>query len=204
MPKMLTSWKEIAQYFGKGVRTVQRWERAFGLPVRRAEGADHRAVMALAEELDEWVRGSRLSQPSELDTLRLELAVLRAENISLRRELERTTGAVQARNGSWLDDNLPMRSSNLVFVTREARDRALKLRKRSLEIHERAFELQKNTRQLMKRTQQLKRHARRLQENVLQCSSGLAITRAKFTASREPLIARLPAPRSASKSGLVN
>jgi hypothetical protein len=24
---VLTSWKEIAQYVGKGVRTVQRWER---------------------------------------------------------------------------------------------------------------------------------------------------------------------------------
>jgi hypothetical protein len=29
----LNGWKEIAAYVGKGVRTVQRWEKAHGLPV---------------------------------------------------------------------------------------------------------------------------------------------------------------------------
>jgi len=36
-PAVLTSWKEIAAYFGIGVRTVQRWERQFGLPVERLQ-----------------------------------------------------------------------------------------------------------------------------------------------------------------------
>src|SRR4051812_33630088 len=31
----LQSWKEIAAYLKRGVRTVQRWERSHGLPVRR-------------------------------------------------------------------------------------------------------------------------------------------------------------------------
>ena len=31
----LDSWKEIAAYLGRGVRTVQRWEREEGLPVHR-------------------------------------------------------------------------------------------------------------------------------------------------------------------------
>jgi hypothetical protein len=31
----LDSWKEIASYLGRGVRTVQRWECEEGLPVHR-------------------------------------------------------------------------------------------------------------------------------------------------------------------------
>jgi hypothetical protein len=38
-PVTLTSWRNIAKYFGKDVRTVQRWERKLGLPVRRPQGA---------------------------------------------------------------------------------------------------------------------------------------------------------------------
>jgi len=55
-PVMLTCWKDIARYMGKGVRTVQRWEQKFGLPVRRPSGAKHKtAVMADPRELDEWL-----------------------------------------------------------------------------------------------------------------------------------------------------
>jgi hypothetical protein len=31
----LESWKEIAAYLKKGVRTVQRWDQTEGLPIRR-------------------------------------------------------------------------------------------------------------------------------------------------------------------------
>jgi hypothetical protein len=31
----LNGWKEIAAHFGKGVRTVQRWEAEFHMPVHR-------------------------------------------------------------------------------------------------------------------------------------------------------------------------
>ena len=31
----LNGWKEIATHLGKGVRTGQRWERVYGLPVHR-------------------------------------------------------------------------------------------------------------------------------------------------------------------------
>jgi hypothetical protein len=30
---LLNGWKEIAGFFGRGVRTVQRWEQQLGLPV---------------------------------------------------------------------------------------------------------------------------------------------------------------------------
>lgn len=52
----LTCWKEIAQYLGKGVRTVQRWEQDLGLPVRRPTGVDHKsAVIAYRRDLDAWL-----------------------------------------------------------------------------------------------------------------------------------------------------
>ena len=59
---VLTCWKDIANYLGKGVRTVQRWEQEFGLPVRRPKGIAHKsAVIAYARDLDAWLE-SRWSQ----------------------------------------------------------------------------------------------------------------------------------------------
>lgn len=52
---VLTSWKDIARYMGKGVRTVQRWEQDFGLPVRRPRGSNKKAVLARPRDLDAWV-----------------------------------------------------------------------------------------------------------------------------------------------------
>ena len=58
----LDSWKEIAAYLGRGVRTVQRWEREEGLPVHRLPHERRGTVYARAEELDAWWahRGSLL------------------------------------------------------------------------------------------------------------------------------------------------
>src|SRR5215813_4047415 len=56
--EILNSWKEVAQYLGRGVRTVQRWERELGLPVRRPRGKSRSPIMALREELDSWLNNS--------------------------------------------------------------------------------------------------------------------------------------------------
>lgn len=53
---MLNSWKEIAAYMGRGVRTVQRWEQELGLPVRRPRGKERSAVIALKMDLDKWLQ----------------------------------------------------------------------------------------------------------------------------------------------------
>lgn len=53
--RVLTSWKEIAAYLGKGVRTVQRWEKDFGLPIRRPTSSDKSAIIARTRDLDAWV-----------------------------------------------------------------------------------------------------------------------------------------------------
>ncbi len=78
-PELLTSWKEIASYLGKGVRTVQRWEQQFALPVRRPNEKTKGIVHATREELDQWLRDQWSERPREfaracaLDTVSLEL-----------------------------------------------------------------------------------------------------------------------------------
>ncbi len=53
---VLNSWKEIASYLGRGVRTVQRWEHDLAMPVRRPRAKSRSAVVALPEEIDAWLR----------------------------------------------------------------------------------------------------------------------------------------------------
>lgn len=50
----LESWKEIAAYFRRDIRTVQRWERTEGLPVHRHSHAKGGTVFAEKRELDLW------------------------------------------------------------------------------------------------------------------------------------------------------
>jgi hypothetical protein len=95
VPNALTSWKEIGQYLGKGVRTVQRWELEEGLPVRRSESPTRRTVLAFPEELDTWIR-TRMKGPgvSIVETLSKQVAALREETAELRGRLERLEGAM--------------------------------------------------------------------------------------------------------------
>lgn len=53
---VFSSWKEIAAYLNKGVRTVQRWEVEFGLPVRRPRERSKGIVQATREDLDNWAK----------------------------------------------------------------------------------------------------------------------------------------------------
>jgi hypothetical protein len=55
---LLDSWKAIAKYLGRDVRTVRRWEKKGGLPVHRALGRERGTVYAYRSELDTWLRGS--------------------------------------------------------------------------------------------------------------------------------------------------
>jgi Tol biopolymer transport system component len=60
MSRRLDSWKEIASYLGRGVRTVQRWEREEGLPVHRLAHAERGSVYADANELTAWWESRRI------------------------------------------------------------------------------------------------------------------------------------------------
>lgn len=63
----LDSWKAIAHYLGRDVRSVQRWERERGLPIHRLPGQKGGAVFAYEEELEEWLRSGRQESSSVPD-----------------------------------------------------------------------------------------------------------------------------------------
>jgi TolB-like protein/thioredoxin-like negative regulator of GroEL len=50
----LDSWKEIARYLNRSVRTVRRWERQEGLPVHRHMHRSLASVFAVRSEIDAW------------------------------------------------------------------------------------------------------------------------------------------------------
>jgi hypothetical protein len=91
--RVLASWKDIATYVGKGVRTVQRWESVLDFPVRRSGVLGKSAIVAFTDEIDSWFDARfKKSVPgrsqSKLQELRKRNAELRAENKSLRRMLK--------------------------------------------------------------------------------------------------------------------
>jgi hypothetical protein len=95
----LGSWKEIAAYLGREVRTAQRWERREGLPVNRHVHAKASSVWAFKHEIDAWLRSrSRAASepapkegPSEPATQALNPTLLAAPQM-------------QAKSRSWLQN----------------------------------------------------------------------------------------------------
>jgi hypothetical protein len=100
-PQFLSGWKEIANYLGKGVRTVQRYERQLGLPVRRPAGKPWGSVIATRAELDGWVEASPIreafhlrdfgphssSPANEIKSAVMEMVRLREHMFALRAEV---------------------------------------------------------------------------------------------------------------------
>src|ERR1700728_1488720 len=69
---LLNSWKEIAAYLGRGVRTAQRWEK-YGLPVRRLAAGPRASVIADAREIDKWIQSAKSHGFEAADPIRLAL-----------------------------------------------------------------------------------------------------------------------------------
>lgn len=57
----LDSWKEIARYLRRDVRTVQGWEKKEGLPVHRHAHSARASIYAYAAELDAWLEARRIA-----------------------------------------------------------------------------------------------------------------------------------------------
>ncbi len=99
--EVFSGWKEIAAYLGKGVRTVQRYERIMALPIRRPAGRLSGAVIATKPELEAWLAASPLrgafhitQNTANFEPLRQEfrknldeLSRLRSETRELREQL---------------------------------------------------------------------------------------------------------------------
>jgi hypothetical protein len=100
----LSGWKEIARYLDKGVRTVQRYERDFGLPVRRPAGRPRASVVATKAEMDAWVSASPIREayqlpPRPVDSLNSPIAQMKrgmAEMVRLRDQMMQLGSEVKA------------------------------------------------------------------------------------------------------------
>jgi hypothetical protein len=91
---ILSCWKDVARYLGKGVRTVQRWEHTFDLPVRRASEGGKSAIITTTAEIDKWIETRKARSEAKdfparhLQELLERIAYLEAENADLRRLLD--------------------------------------------------------------------------------------------------------------------
>jgi tetratricopeptide (TPR) repeat protein len=71
----LESWKEIAAFFRREVRTVQLWEKREGLPVRRQHHVRLGSIYAYRRDLETWwINRSAVSGHAALSADRLVLA----------------------------------------------------------------------------------------------------------------------------------
>lgn len=98
--EMLSGWKEIAGYLGRGVRTVQRYEHELGLPTKRISGHRSGSVLATKSDLDSWVNSRPIVQSSDtqqtaqvnlgstLENSLRERSRLHSEMMTLREELK--------------------------------------------------------------------------------------------------------------------
>lgn len=110
-PQVLSGWKDIANYLGKGVRTVQRYEIELGLPVRRPAGRSSGSVVATKAEVDAWVSASPIREVFQLTRTTsglsaatcedikngvLEMRNLRTQMADLRAELRNSLSSLKA------------------------------------------------------------------------------------------------------------
>src|SRR6266446_5215910 len=65
--RKLDSWKEIADYLSREVRTVQRWEKTEDLPVHRHGHKKKSTVYAYSAELDDWFNKRQPKDDPEAD-----------------------------------------------------------------------------------------------------------------------------------------
>lgn len=72
--EVLRSWKEIANYVQTCVKTVQRWEQLFGLPIHRLNASKGSVVYAMRAEIDGWMQSRSRSARSPASSGELEAA----------------------------------------------------------------------------------------------------------------------------------
>jgi TolB-like protein len=77
----LDSWKEIAAFMHRDVRTVQRWEKKEGMPVHRHQHDKLGSIYASRAELTHWFDTRQQSSPAAAGD-KIKLAVLPFQNLS--------------------------------------------------------------------------------------------------------------------------
>ncbi len=95
--RVFSSWKEIALYLGKGVRTVQRWEKTLGLPVSRPAGAASNIVVATEAALQKWIEDSRDASARASANRNVDTSAQFTELTERLAQIERNHSEVEAR-----------------------------------------------------------------------------------------------------------
>ena len=103
----LNSWKEIAAYTNRGIRTLQRWEVDLKFPIHRPQGKT--GVIAFKSEIDLWFRTPHKQQNKNSLHLR---------HFEMHRRL---------RNNTKIMETMTARLVNCCAVLKRELDRALKL-----------------------------------------------------------------------------
>ncbi len=115
----LDSWKEIASYLRREVRTVQLWEKREGLPVHRHFHKSLGSVFALRSEIDRWKRqvsresgnqeteSAVLSRSSRRAGGRITIYVLPLKNVTVNSERRRLCDAIVAQTVAALEQVNP-------------------------------------------------------------------------------------------------
>jgi len=113
----LDSWKEIASYLRREVRTVQLWEKREGLPIHRHFHKSLGSVFALRSEIDRWKR--QVSRESdELESTipfrssrnagsRITIYVLPLKNVTVNSERRRLCDDIVAQTVAALEQVNP-------------------------------------------------------------------------------------------------
>ena len=104
---VLHSWKEISNYTGRGVRTIQRYEVQLGFPIHRPAGSPRSAVLAFSDEVDAWlnrspVRGGQFMNSLCVDEIYRKARVSHARAESMQKRLENTTQLLTKLSNSML------------------------------------------------------------------------------------------------------
>jgi hypothetical protein len=71
---LFLTWRKVSEYAGRGIRTLQRWERDYGFPIHRPDPKNRSSVVASKREIDAWFRNCPLQngpQPQQNRTAHL-------------------------------------------------------------------------------------------------------------------------------------
>ena len=82
--EVLDSWKEIAAYLNRSVKTCQRLEKDLGLPVHRLEESPKARVFAYPDELDRWIEKTQHSERKTfLDNIRIKRILISGSIVTI-------------------------------------------------------------------------------------------------------------------------
>ena len=77
-PNILNSWKEIADYLDRDIRTCLRWEKKLGLPIHRYDTKSPRSkVFAYKSEIEQWMKLRTNGHSQEKPKIRIKQIFLR-------------------------------------------------------------------------------------------------------------------------------